>query len=86
MDGRRGKHITFQYGTEVKLSDKPIGRGPAANIVPYMKGNPDLQRPLMVNSESVVRSNFGNEQYAKCATALNILRGPVMGPELRSSL
>jgi hypothetical protein len=62
--------------------DKPIGRGPAALIVPYMKGNADLQRPLMVNSESVVRQNFGNEQYAKTATALNILRETVMGPEL----
>jgi hypothetical protein len=36
----------------------------------------------MVNSEQVVRTNFGNEQYAKCATALNILRETVMGPEL----
>ncbi len=62
--------------------DMPIGRGPAANIVPYMTSNAELQRPLMVNSESVVRNNFGNEQYAKCATALNILRETVMGPEL----
>jgi len=78
-----GVNTFVQYRTEVEnYPDKPIGRGPAANIVPYMKGNPDLQRPLMVNSESVVRSNFGNEQYAKCATALNILRETVMGPEL----
>ena len=62
--------------------DMPIGRGPAANIVPYMKSNAELHRPLMVNSESVIRNNFGNEQYAKCATALNILRETVMGPEL----
>ncbi|HCW08863.1 MAG TPA: hypothetical protein DGG95_16020 [Cytophagales bacterium] len=60
----------------------PLGRGPAANLVPYMKGATDLKRPLMVNSETVVRQNFGNEQYAKCATALNILRETVMGPEL----
>jgi hypothetical protein len=33
-------------------------------------------------SETIVRDNFGNEQYAKCATALNILRETVMGPEL----
>jgi Peptidase family M1 domain len=62
--------------------DMPARRGPAALIVPYMKSDPELQRPLMVNSESVVRKNFGNEQYAKCATALNILRETVMGPEL----
>lgn len=62
--------------------DMPARRGTAALIVPYMKSDPALQRPLMVNSESVVRSNFGNEQYAKCASALNILRETVMGPEL----
>lgn len=62
--------------------DMPARRGTAALIVPYMKSDPELQRPLMVNSESVVRTNFGNEQYAKCATALNILRETVMGPEL----
>lgn len=78
-----GLNTFVQYRTEVEnYPDKPIGRGPAANIVPYMKGDASLQRPLMVNSESVVRSNFGNEQYAKCATALNILRETVMGPEL----
>lgn len=62
--------------------DMPARRGTAALIVPYMKSDPALQRPLMVNSESVVRANFGNEQYAKCASALNILRETVMGPEL----
>ncbi len=62
--------------------DMPAGRGPAANIVPYMKSNAEFQRPLMVNSETVARQNFGNEQYAKCATGLNILRETVMGPEL----
>jgi len=78
-----GLNTFVQYRTEVEnYPDKPIGRGPAAGIVPYMKGNAELQRPLMVNSESVVRSNFGNEQYAKTATALNILRETVMGPEL----
>lgn len=78
-----GVNTFVQYRTEVEnYPDKPIGRGPAALIVPYMKGNADLQRPLMVNSESVVRQNFGNEQYAKTATALNILRETVMGPEL----
>jgi hypothetical protein len=78
-----GLNTFVQYRTQVEnYPTMPVRRGPAANIVSYMKGNPDLQRPLMVNSESVVRSNFGNEQYAKCATALNILRETVMGPEL----
>ncbi|GHN00212.1 aminopeptidase [Cytophagales bacterium WSM2-2] len=78
-----GLNTFVQYRTEVEnYPTKPPGRGPAANIVPYMKSTATAQRPLMVNSETVVRQNFGNEQYAKCATALNILRETVMGPEL----
>lgn len=78
-----GLNTFVQYRTQVEnYPDMPQRRGPASTIVPYMKGNADLQRPLMVNSESVVRANFGNEQYAKCATGLNMLRETIMGPEL----
>lgn len=78
-----GLNTFVQHLTQtIYYPDMPARRGPAAMIVPYMKSDPNLQRPLMVNSESVVRANFGNEQYAKCATALNILRETVMGPEL----
>jgi Peptidase family M1 domain len=68
--------------TELNGSDTYGMEGPSTMIVSYMKSSPELQRPLMVNSESVVRNNFGNEQYAKCATALSILRETIMGPEL----
>ncbi len=78
-----GLNTFVQYRTQVEnYPDMPQRRGPASTIVPYMKGNPELQRPLMVNSETVVRQNFGNEQYAKCATGLNMLRETIMGPEL----
>lgn len=70
-----------QYRTEVEnYPGMPINRGPAANIVPYMKGDKTIQRPLMTNGEQVLQS--GQEQYAKCATGLNILRETIMGPEL----
>ncbi len=78
-----GLDTFVQYRTQVEnYPDMPQRRGPASGIVPYMRGDATLQRPLMVNSESVVRSNFGNEQYAKCATGLNMLRETIMGPEL----
>ena len=78
-----GLNTFIQHLTQtIYYPEMPAKRGPAPMIIPYMKSDPELQRPLMVNSESVVRSNFGNEQYAKCATALNILRETVMGPEL----
>lgn len=58
----------------------PSRRGPAGNIVPYMKGDKTNIRPIMTNSENIIQ--FGNNAYGKPATALNILRETVMGREL----
>ena len=55
-------------------------RGPAHKITNYMKMSPNLLEPIMTNSENIVQ--FGNNAYAKPATALNILRETVMGREL----
>src|SRR5690606_5669883 len=55
-------------------------RGKPSSIVNYMKGDPSLMRPLMTNSEQIIQ--LGNEQYAKAATALYMLRETVMGREL----
>jgi len=76
-----GVNTFVQYRTQVEnYPDMPQRRGPADKIVPYMKGDKNLMRPLMTNSEQIIQ--FGAEQYAKCATGLNILRETVMGPEL----
>ncbi|HEY3429682.1 MAG TPA: M1 family peptidase, partial [Cyclobacteriaceae bacterium] len=45
-----------------------------------MKGDKTTQRPLMTNSEQIIK--LGAEQYGKAATALFILRETVMGREL----
>ncbi|OYU85404.1 MAG: aminopeptidase [Flavobacterium sp. BFFFF2] len=58
----------------------PTRRGPAKNIVAYMKGDQKNLEPIMTNSESI--RQFGNNAYGKPATALNILRETVMGHEL----
>jgi hypothetical protein len=55
-------------------------RGRPSGIVPFMKGDKSIMRPLMTSGENVVA--IGSEQYAKAATALFILRETVMGPEL----
>jgi aminopeptidase N len=60
--------------------DYPSSRGPAKNIIGYMKAGKDIQNPIMTNSESV--HQLGPNAYAKPATALNILRETVMGREL----
>jgi len=76
-----GFNTFVQYLTQVEhYPDMPQRRGPAEMIVPYMKGDKELQRPLMTSAENIIE--YGAEQYAKTATALNILRETVMGPEL----
>lgn len=76
-----GLNTFVQFRTQVEnYPDMPQRRGPASGIVPYMKGDPTTKRPLMINSEQVIQ--FGSEQYAKCATGLNMLRETIMGPEL----
>lgn len=76
-----GLNTFLQYLTEKEWqADFPSSRGPAKNIVPYMKGDQRGIEPIMTNSESI--KQFGNNAYGKPATALNILRETVMGPEL----
>lgn len=76
-----GLNTFVQYLTEQEWDkDYPSRRGPAANIVDYMRGAPDGMVPIMTNSEQIMQ--FGNNSYGKPATALNILRETVMGREL----
>ena len=58
----------------------PSDRGPARMIVPYMGRNQDFLAPIMSKGLNVF--DFGSNAYGKPATALNILRETVMGPEL----
>jgi hypothetical protein len=76
-----GLNSFVQFITEQEWEPNyPSRRGPAGNIVPYMKGDRTYIRPIMTNSENIVQ--FGNNAYGKPATALNILRETVMGREL----
>ncbi|WP_421953306.1 M1 family metallopeptidase [Persicobacter psychrovividus] len=76
-----GLNTFLEFLTEQEWdSNFPSTRGFPADIVPYMKGNPDGIVPIMTNSEQI--KQFGNNAYGKAATALNILRETVMGREL----
>ena len=88
-----GLNSFMQYLTEKEISDQawaqkyypkgstyPSRRGPAKNIVRYMRTDPSQIVPIMNNSESI--QQFGNNAYGKPATALNILRETIMGEEL----
>lgn len=56
----------------------PSRRGEARKITEYMIDA--IQVPIMTNSEQILQ--FGNNAYAKPATALNVLRETVLGREL----
>ncbi len=74
-----GLNTFLQYLSEQEWErDYPSRRGEPKNIVEYMIS--DAQVPIMTNSESLLQ--FGNNAYAKPATALNILRETVLGREL----
>ncbi len=74
-----GINTFVQLLAEQEWEEKyPSRRGNPQNIVGYMTSN--RQVPIMTNSESLLQ--FGNNAYAKPATALNILRETILGREL----
>ena len=52
------------------------------DIVPYMKGDKNVMRPVMNTSDNERLNAFGNNYYAKPTVALTILRETIIGPEL----
>ncbi len=74
-----GINTFLQYLAEQEWEeDYPSQRGEPAAITPYMLSS--AQVPIMTGSESILQ--FGENAYAKPATALNILRETVLGREL----
>lgn len=76
-----GLNTFLQYLAEVQWErNYPTRRGPANQIVDYMKMDQKYLEPIMTNSESI--QQLGSNAYAKVATGLNILRETIMGREL----
>ncbi|MGM0635147.1 MAG: M1 family metallopeptidase [Bacteroidota bacterium] len=86
-----GLNTFLQYLTEQEFGEKhpeaikgydnyPSRRGGPTQIVDYMKGDQSTIAPIMSNPEQIYQ--LGNNAYGKPATALNILRETVMGPDL----
>ncbi len=74
-----GLNTFLQYLAEQAWEeDYPSRQGDPEDIVEYMAS--DNIVPIMTNSESLLQ--FGNNAYAKPATALNILRESILGREL----
>lgn len=74
-----GLNTFLQYLAEQEWEDNyPSFRGEPQYITDYMKS--ENQVPIMTQSDSLLQ--FGNNAYAKPATALNILRETILGREL----
>lgn len=67
--------IRLRYPDFDYVSNTPKG------IVPFMKGDKAMMRPIMAMSDNQGNS-FGPNGYSKPAAALTLLRETVMGPEL----
>jgi hypothetical protein len=76
-----GLNSFLQYLSEVQWEPNyPSRRGPANQIIDYMKMDQKLLEPIMTNSESI--QQLGNNAYHKVAVGLNMLRESIMGREL----
>lgn len=74
-----GLNTFVQFLAEAEWENNyPSRRGEPQNITDYMLSQ--NQVPIMVQSDSLLQ--FGNNAYAKPATALNILRETILGREL----
>ncbi|MFK7737641.1 MAG: M1 family metallopeptidase [Pirellulaceae bacterium] len=74
-----GLNTFLQFLAEQEWEDEyPSRRGEPGAIASYMAST--NQVPIMTNSESILQ--FGNNAYAKPATALNVLRETILGREL----
>ena len=73
-----GLNTFVQHLAELEWEEEyPSRRGYPHKITNYMKSS--YQVPIMTDSESLLQ--FGNNGYAKPATALNILRETILGPQ-----
>lgn len=52
------------------------------DIIPFMKGDKSVMRPVMTTSDNERLNAFGANYYEKPTVALTIMRETIMGPEL----
>jgi hypothetical protein len=64
-----------------RYTDFDVTSGSPKGIVPFMKGDKNIMRPIMAMSDNQAGS-FGPNGYTKPAAALTLLRETIMGPDL----
>lgn len=58
-----------------------LSNGTPKGIIPFMKGDKNIMRPIMAQSDNQA-SSFGPNGYTKPSAALVILRETILGPEI----
>jgi hypothetical protein len=76
-----GLNTFLQTRTEMERYPKFHHTEPK-DIVPYMKGDKNIMRPVMTTSDNERLMSFGDNFYNKPTVALTILRETIMGHEL----
>ncbi len=67
--------------TRTRYPGFDVSGGSPKGIVPFMKGDKKIMRPVMASSDNQGPS-FGPNGYTKPSAALTLLRETIMGPEL----
>ncbi|HNU41418.1 MAG TPA: M1 family metallopeptidase [Cyclobacteriaceae bacterium] len=65
-----------------RYPDVNINWGSPKGMAGYMRGDKNMMRPIMWQSDNIPGGDFGPNAYGKPAAALTLLRETVMGPEL----
>jgi hypothetical protein len=65
-----------------RYPDVNISWGSPKGMAGYMRGDKEMMRPIMWQSDDIPAGDFGPNAYGKPAAALSLLRETVMGPEL----
>ncbi|MEQ1584679.1 MAG: M1 family metallopeptidase [Cyclobacteriaceae bacterium] len=65
-----------------RYPDVNINWGSPKGLSGYMRGDKNMMRPIMWQSDDIPGADFGPNAYGKPAAALTLLRETVMGPEL----
>jgi hypothetical protein len=65
-----------------RYPDVSISWGSPKGMAGYMRGDKNMMRPIMWQSDDIPAGDFGPNAYGKPSAALTLLRETVMGPEL----
>ncbi|MDV3310103.1 MAG: M1 family metallopeptidase [Cyclobacteriaceae bacterium] len=75
---------TFLEGETIRsrYPELDFQEGLPKSVTSYMRGDPNIMRPIMTSADNVRDAEYGNNAYFKPAAALTILRETVLGEEL----